>query len=202
MDKFHLQYQTILFASEGRECSTTLTMAAAQPLRKVLLEFLHQQFLTFSNQQSEEARPPVEFEHFCVLLHKLDLISVFEGIFTDILFQQIEAKVNQDCSGNFGESLLPTMLNWLDTVVFPWLKLVVCPTSMEKNVPLNKNRFGGGYRSTINLFGVEISIRILLVRDLHSVTVNQTIVVLMIPELANYLISLSTFRPAHRVCMI
>lgn len=64
----------------------------------------------------------------CLELHKLNLISLSESIFTGILFKQIELKVQRTCAGKFDEKTIDTLIEWLENFVYKWLESIVCPS--------------------------------------------------------------------------
>ncbi len=67
------------------------------------------------------------FQEFCSKLHLLNLIAISEEIFTEILFHQIEIKIQTTCKNNFQENCLGSILTWMDEVVYKWLQLIVVP---------------------------------------------------------------------------
>jgi anaphase-promoting complex subunit 2 len=74
-----------------------------------------------------------QFEIFCTCLHKLNLIAISEEIFTEILFDEIEIKIRDLCKEQFSATVLPDIEEWVNSLVYEWLKLVICTKKDELN---------------------------------------------------------------------
>lgn len=68
------------------------------------------------------------FASLCAQMDALGLVTRTEGIFTEILYGEIEDKVRRGCRGKFvGEPpMLGRALRWVRGVVLAWLSLVIC----------------------------------------------------------------------------
>eukprot|EP01117_Protostelium_nocturnum_P005444 TRINITY_DN1971_c1_g1_i3.p1 TRINITY_DN1971_c1_g1~~TRINITY_DN1971_c1_g1_i3.p1 ORF type:complete len:737 (-),score=246.00 TRINITY_DN1971_c1_g1_i3:21-2231(-) len=66
-----------------------------------------------------EREDSIQFSHFLDRINSLDL---FEGIFSEFLFNQIQSKIESICRGNYEEELFSSVLEWLDGIVLQWLR--------------------------------------------------------------------------------
>lgn len=97
-----------------------------------MYNFFKEQFQLFISSPDDHSNLE-QFETFCQCLHKLNLISISEGIFTEILFDEIEAKIRELCKGQFSATVLPDIEEWVNSLVYEWLKLVICIKIEEKH---------------------------------------------------------------------
>jgi hypothetical protein len=75
-------------------------------------------------------------EERILLLWKLGRLGVIGGseeVFTEILFDEIEATISRLCRGRFDRSRLLDILHYLDSSVFAWLKLVILSSPHNNN---------------------------------------------------------------------
>jgi hypothetical protein len=130
--KFRELYQAILFNSPESD-----------PLKHILYNYFTKHFVSFAESQEEhqlrsqeehqlqsleEHQLQSSFEDFCIKLHKLNLISISEEIFSEILFHQIELQLDSSCKGNFEEPCLGNITQWMDSVVYKWLEMILLPS--------------------------------------------------------------------------
>ncbi|RUS32149.1 hypothetical protein BC938DRAFT_476169 [Jimgerdemannia flammicorona] len=75
------------------------------------------------------------FVLLCTRMDALGLVVRTEGIFTEILYGEIEEKVRRGFCGRFDEpALLGRGLRWMRGVVLAWLSLVICQESGGANM--------------------------------------------------------------------
>jgi hypothetical protein len=118
--RFEAMYQALLFTS-----------GSSAPLHQALSQVFIRHFDAFSQaSENEEPQESTDFQDFCIQLHKLNLLALSEEIFTEILFHQIEQRIQKTCKGNFDVSTLQPTIDWMRNVTLKWLQFVVCPNGM------------------------------------------------------------------------
>ncbi|KAJ3093051.1 Anaphase-promoting complex subunit 2 [Quaeritorhiza haematococci] len=81
---------------------------------------------SFTVDDAQECQPLSAFFEVCRSLNDIGLTPMMEGVFIEILYNEIEEKIRSSCSKVFDEPLLDSCLQWLHRDLTPWLKAVMC----------------------------------------------------------------------------
>jgi hypothetical protein len=99
-------------------------------------QLLYQVFehLLANGEELARTSPPTASRQLLEALHTLQIVKRFQPILFRFVYDQIEAKIRRDASGQWSTPELDPTLEWLDLAVLPWLALILDPSSGTRRV--------------------------------------------------------------------